>query len=335
VLAALALVAAGWAVALGASAPSTEPAATPADEALLAFEWYAGRDFKDVVTVRQDGTDRRALAADIEPRQHHADVDWSPDGQTIAFDVGEWYGGSSIWTVGVDGQSAAQLIGPSDACRLGVAMPAWSPDGGRLMYVCQDGESGDDPVGILTVLDLATGESSEITTVRVPDELLFPRWSNDGKTAVVELRQWDTAPEEDVWVGSQVATVPILGGDVQRLTPADMWAGDPDWSPTSDRIVFGTYGIGVKDMSKPSTVYTMRPDGSEQTVIATSPGDGQTRITGPRWTPDGQRLLVSIAVGEGMSVNDVKLAFLDLDGTLSRIPFGSEDLSGVAARLQP
>ncbi len=79
------------------------------------------------------------------------------------------------------------------------------------MYVCQDGRErfGSDLVGILTVLDLDSGETTEVATVHVPDELLFPRWSRDGRTAVAELIQWDTEPEEDVWIGSQVATVPI------------------------------------------------------------------------------------------------------------------------------
>jgi Tol biopolymer transport system component len=307
-------------------------------EQLLAFEWFAGRDHKDVITITPGDTDRRAVAASVAPSQDHALVDWSPDGQTIAFVVGEWYFGTSIWTVGADGQEAVELLGPSDDCRLGVNFPAYSPDGKSLMYVCQDGVDGADPnlEMKLMVLDLASGASTEVVTVNLPDELLYPRWSNDGQTAVVNLFQWDSEPEEDVWIGSQVATVPISGGDIVRLTAADMWAGDPDWSPTEDLIVFGTYGILDKDMSRPSTIYTMRPDGSGQTVIAESAGDGLTRLTGPRWTPDGERLLISIAVGEGTEVTDVKLAFLELDGTVTRIPFGpDEDLSGVGARLQP
>ncbi len=124
VLAVSLLVATGCAVAPGASSPppgspsttssvapsspATATAIAEADQALLAFEWFAGRDFKDVVTIRQDGTGRRALATDIEPDKDHAVLDWSPDGQTIAFVVGEWYEGTSIWTVGVDGQAATR-----------------------------------------------------------------------------------------------------------------------------------------------------------------------------------------------------------------------------------
>jgi len=319
------------------TASPTSMATAAVDEPLIAYEWFAGRDHKDIVLVKQDGTERHPVATDIEVREDHGVLDWAPDGRTIAFVVGEWYLGTSIWVVGVDGQNAEELLGPSEDCRVGVNFPAYSPDGSSMMYVCQDGEDGSDPNLImkLMVLDLGSGDSTEVVTVHLPDELLFPRWSRDGQTAVVNLFQWDTEPEEDVWIGSQVATVPISGGEVTRLTEADMWAGDPDWSPTSDEIVFGTYGILDKNMGRNSTIYTMQPDGSDQTVIAESAGDGLTRLTGPRWTPDGERLLISIAVGEGQEVNDVKLAFLDLDGTVTRIPFEDEDLSGVAPRLQP
>ena len=205
------------------------------------------------------------------------------------------------------------------------------------MYVCQDGQSGSDPdlVGILNVLDLASGETTEVMTVHLPDEPLYPRWSRDGQMAVVQLNQWDTDPEEDVWLGSQVATVPVDGGDFERLTPADMWAGDPDWSPIADTIVFGTYGI--------------HDEGHEQAVDDLHDAAGwerpdRHRRERNRWTDAPHRPALDAGWSaaadldrgrRGHEVNDVKLAFLDMDGTVSRIPFGSEDLSGVGARLQP
>ena len=315
------------------NAPSSTPPAPSAgpERPWIAYEWFWDRSPKDVMLVRADGTDSHPVAQDIETGEYHAVVDWSPDGQTIAFVVGDFYEGTSIWTVGVDGSGAAMLLGPSDDCSLGVNWPAYSRDGKRLLYVCDDGEFGvgEGIAGILKVLDLATGTSSTVARVVEPEELLNPRWSRDGKIAVVEIRQWDQASGEQV--GSQIATVPIAGGEFTRLTDSELWAADPDWNPTQDLIVFGTYPLEVKDMSKPSTIYTMRPDGSELLAITDGTVDGRTRITTPRWTPDGKRLLVSIAVGSGQSINDVKIAFLDLDGTITRLG----DLSGVAARMQP
>lgn len=313
--------------------PSSTPQAPSADpdQPWIAYEWFWDRSQKDVILIRPDGTGKHVVAEDIETSEYHAVIDWSPDGQAIAFVVGDFYEGTSIWTVGVDGSGAAMLLGPSDDCSLGVNWPAYSPDGKRLLFVCDDGEFGvgEGVAGILKVLDLETGTSTTVAGVVEPEELLNPRWSRDGKTAVVEIRQWDQ--ESGDQVGSQIATVPIAGGAFTRITDSELWAADPDWSPTEDLIVFGTYPLQVKDMSKPSRIYTIRPDGSELLAITDGTVDGRTRITTPRWTPDGKRLLVSIAVGSGQSINDVKLAFLDLDGTLTRLG----EHSGVAARIQP
>lgn len=341
-------------VACGSAAPSSTPAPaaptpsasptqaaqpTPAasTEALLAFEWFVGRDHKDVVTIRQDGTNREAVAATVMPGEDHGLVDWSPDGQAIAFVSGEWYLGTTIWTVRLDGSDAEQLIGPSDECRLGVNFPAYSPDGTKLLYVCEDGTSGEDPdvVEILKVLDLATATSTTVVTVPLPDELLSARWSPDGLQAVVELRQWDTSKPEAEWIGSQIATVPIAGGEFNRLTAPDMWALDPDWSWSRNEIAFGTYGVHPVDTTKTPTIYTIHPDGGGLEAITNDSVVGATRVASPRWTPYGERLLVSIGVVDGNDVVDVQLAFLDLDGTITHLRIGSENLSGVGARLQP
>ncbi len=317
---------------LGAS-----PTAQPSAGGLVAFEWFVDRDHKDVVTINQDGTNRRALAADIKPNEDHAVIEWSPDGRTIAFVSGEWYEGTSIWTIGLDGSDAEQLIGPSDECRLGVNFPAYSPDGTKLLYVCDDGTGGDDPdvVEMLKVFNLATAELMTVATVAVPEELLGARWSPDAAHAVVELRQWDTSQPQWQWIGSQVATVPITGGAFHRLTAPDMWAGDPDWSWPRNEIAFGTYGLHPMDTSQPSTIYTIHPDGTGLELVTDGSGSGNTRVAVPRWTPDGERLLVSIGVVDDGEVTDVQLAFLDLDGLISRLRTGAENLSGVGARLQP
>jgi Tol biopolymer transport system component len=132
--------------------------------------------------------------------------------------------------------------------------------------------------------------------------------------------------------GSTIATVSIAGGPIRRLTEPDLWGGGPDWSPAGDEIAFGTYPLYVKDMSKPSTVYTIMADGSGLTAITDGIVDGRTRTTAPHWTPDGQGFVVSIAIGSGDEIRDVRPAYLGLDGTVTPLAL---DTSGVGATLRP
>jgi Tol biopolymer transport system component len=297
---------------------SPAPSASALDGDWLLFEWFAGRQVKDVLLVRPDGSERHVLATDIARDLGHFDATWSPDGQTIAFDVGEWYEGTSIWEVPIDGRGAAQLLGPDARCRLGVAFASYSPDGRQLMYVCQDGTSGTSPDvhETLEILDLATGGRSSLVTLRGRQELIEPSWSRDGATAVFTIDYWS----EDLLtqVGSAIATVPIAGGEISLLTAADVWAGDPRWSPTADLIVYGTHGYSDKDMTLVSTIRVIGPDGSGARVIWPGTDASIGRLGAARWWPDGDHLIVSIATGTDV-IEDIQAGSLTLEGRLEGI----------------
>jgi Tol biopolymer transport system component len=81
------------------------------------------------------------------------------------------------------------------------------------------------------------------------------------------------------------------GSVLHRLTPWKMLAGDPDWSPNGNRIVFSTHPLREYPSGR-SELYTMRPDGSGMHAL-TSNGENGPRATEPRWTPDGKAILYS------------------------------------------
>jgi Tol biopolymer transport system component len=317
------------ATALATSAPTRT---TTLDSDWLAFEWYEpGRSVKDLLLMRPDGSERRVIASDIEPGKYHGGATWSPDGETIAFVVGHVYAGAAIWTVGIDGVGATELLGPDERCPLGVAFPSYSPDGRRLMYACQQGASGTSPDvrETLELLDLASGERTPVLTLYGQEELVWPSWSRDGMTAVFTVNTW--AEDLTTQTGSYIATVPLSGGSMTPFMAADTWATDGRWSPTEDVIAYATHGFEEQSMAVRSTIETILPDGTEQRTIWPGTDAAVGRVAAPRWMPDGEGLIVSVATG-ATTIGDIRPATLTLDGRL--VPIGG-GTSGVAFTPRP
>jgi Tol biopolymer transport system component len=322
-----------------ANATTTLPIATTSSatassfpQARLVFEWYAGRQVKDVVLVYADGSGQRPIATDVATNLEHADASWTPNGQSVVFDAGGWYEGVSIWEVpviGLGAKPAKQLLGADARCRLGVGFPSYAPDGRRLLYVCQDGTTGTsaDVHETLEILDTATGARTSVVTLRGHEELIGPSWSNDGTEAVFTVNYW--SEDLTTQVGSAIATVPIGGGDIKLLTQRDEWATTPRWSPTGDVIAYATHGYG--EMSLVSTIATIHPDGTAKATLW--PGTDATvgRLGVPWWTPDGVGLIVSIATGSNV-IEDIHAGTLSIDGTLGVLAQG---ISGVGFTQQP
>jgi Tol biopolymer transport system component len=81
----------------------------------------------DIWTMRADGSDRQRISSsedlDTEPA-------WSPNGQSIVFRRSFNSGGSDLFVVPAAGGQTSQLTMPGEQ-----RMPAWTPDGARLVFV--------------------------------------------------------------------------------------------------------------------------------------------------------------------------------------------------------
>ena len=62
-----------------------------------------------------------------------------------------------------------------------------------------------------------------------------------------------------------IFTVNIDGTGLKRLTPWDLDAGNPDWSPDGREILYNPYWD--PHPGKFSHIYSMRPDGSHKTQL--------------------------------------------------------------------
>ena len=175
---------------------------------------------------------------------------------------------------------------------------------------------------VLVIVDLATGESTEIPGTSYPYDLYdigHPRWSPDGTRIAFHVVEGPPTergmlifPEPTSPGPSSIYVVGTDGSGLRQLTPDGVAAGDPDWSPDGSFIVFGPtslhlwlYGQNQHEWR----IQAIRPDGSDLHVVV--PPDAAT----PSWTgggaqilftqSEGKRQLIRIADRDGSDIRDV------------------------------
>ena len=121
-------------------------------------QWLAYFERFNLIRVRLDGTDERAIGEGAEPS-------WSPDGQRIAFVLNGGISASNI-----DGSDRRLVVASG-------SYPAWSPDGRRIAYAA--GDRGARFIYTVNVDGTDVRRITEITdSTKVTDE--SPAWSPDG-----------------------------------------------------------------------------------------------------------------------------------------------------------
>ena len=265
------------------------PAATPhpfaGETAWIAFDSGDG-----IGLVHPDGTGRHWIATDVP-----GDVllpDWSPDGTRLVFTT---RGGETepLFEIDLATGVSRQLFTCEDPC-IGDDEPVYSPDGTRVAFLralapfVDDAahQGGDVPSDCgLWMGDLASGEVKQITSNTDPpcDREYFPHWSPDG----TQLTYWRDPYEGGEPTGTAFYVIDADGANEQQLTDPAMFAGEPDWSPDGEWLVFDTYPLNEFGCCQVSNLYRMHPDGSgieQLTYYETT----DLRATQPRYTPGGQ-----------------------------------------------
>ena len=252
----------------------------------------------EIHLVRVDGSNDHVIASNLPGRQGHPD--FSRDGSRLVFDqLTSEESADQIYVAKADGSAPKRVA----HCKLPRCVshgdPAWSPvPGGSYIAISTAagplGETGPARFGIAIV----NVNSEEVTPVvdhaSTEGQDHFARWSPDGKKLVF----WRGRAKSDGTSQTAVFIVNTDGSGLRQLTPWNMLAGDPDWSPQGDLIVFSTRPLFDFPDSGRSELYTMRPDGSDMRKL-TSYGEDGPRATQPRWTPDGKAILYTRVTQEG------------------------------------
>jgi Tol biopolymer transport system component len=268
-------------------------------EAWLAYQTAEGSPH--IRLIRTDGTGDHELVEGSHP-------DWSPDGEWVAYEVD----GADIWIIRTDGTDARRIFDCEAPCVIGDS-PAWSPDGTEIAFTTAEAIDGKAPTATITAVNVETGGLRTLVETTGPDYPFYPRWAPDGKRLVISIQRFGSTRTDDCTpIGAAIAVV-VAGSGLrpQLLTEFSMFADYPDWS-TRGSIVFTTYDLGAReagcapDASKPSDIYTINPDGTDQRQLTRNtagltlirpfddslPGTASGPLSAqPTWAPDGLSII--------------------------------------------
>jgi TolB protein len=181
-------------------------------------------------------------------------------------------------------------------------LPTWSPNGERLAFVRYRQAGGPGALQVYVVNADGSGE-------RHIGEGTLPRWTNDGRSLVVERPR--AAPR-----ASSIHVLSVDGGSERRLVAGSQPAVSHRGSTVAFvRFTYARRAGGECCDVKASSLYTVSLDGTGLRRIAQNTGSNTGNFTQPSWLPDDS----AVAVIQRRGDLGGPLSTISLNGTRRQI----------------
>jgi len=169
-----------------------------------------------------------------------------------------------VYLVNPDG-SGLRRITDEDG---GATEPAWSPDGGSLIYVALRSEGR-----ALMLLSLIDGSTSALRST--PPEIATPAFSPDGRSIAFSASDPSADGDREIYLATVEPSPTLI-----NLTNSPGEDSHPKFAPDGRRIAFQTRRNGSWD------IFVMNADGAAATPLTDDARDSVS----PSWSRDGSRL---------------------------------------------
>ena len=228
--------------------------------------FYARESDMALYTMAPDGSDVQLVAPSPQDGLALAPLVWSPDGESLAFQVHEgesWPLQRALYTVSLGGTGLTRLLGGV------VSAASWSPDGQRLAVARVVGEE-------VALFTLAADGSDEQLITTITAREVFESWKSRYK-AQMHTVSWSPDGAQILYTCDAGVCVVNLedGRTIELVQDATLWEDDPyiaAWSPDGSRIAIYTPGYDIAPqlftVARDRTNKSVLVEGSHNRIIA-------------------------------------------------------------------
>ena len=284
---------------------AASPAAARVPRAEIAFVRFDDEGAGGLRTLRPRSGDVRTLTRGI-----HYDPSWSPDRTMLAYvELDAEFSRVALWVVQRDGSDERKVVDLMTPTFDDIGFD-WSPDGTQLVYVDRESETSSTN---LYRVDVATGEVVQVTNDETKNEAA-PDWSPDGSSIAYQAVSLDGAADDG---RTDVYSVAVADGTIERLTTNQWEDYEPMWSPDGSSIAFLSTRDDYHSEDGPYLweIYVMAADGTAERRVTRQ----ATRKSDPVWAPNGEAIAYNSRCDDDLCGNDYDDNIFVVDVTSRRI----------------